>query len=229
MDILRELLKYKKERSEQAPFTSLLEFEEWSDSVQPLLRFDENYNRQFEQAVLSAKTTYRMKDYIDANTNMNSAVGILNQAIAAMQINSSQNETAAHENFISLYRIEEIQNLKSDFDFSKLVKILNELNKAYGNELYYATGCLIRVILDHVPPIFNCKNFNEVANNYQGAKSFKEAMKGLNEQMRKISDSYLHTPIRKKEALPSKQQVEARSSVDLLLSEIIRLTEENNK
>ena len=228
MDILSELLKYKKERSEQAPFNSLLDFENWSDSVQPLLRFDEKFNRQFEQDVMRAKVTYRMNNSVDANTNMNSAVGILNQAIAAIQINSSKSKKPENENYIALSRIEEIGNLNSKFDFSKLKRILIELNTAYSNELYYATGCLIRMILDHVPPIFSCKNFNEVSNNYHGSKSFKDAMKGLNEQMRKISDSYLHTPIRKMETLPEKQQVEARNTLDLLLSEIIRFTKEKN-
>jgi len=125
--------------------------------------------------------------------------------------------------YVSHQRIEELDKITCEFDFSKLIAMLKELNVAHQHELFYSVGCLLRAILDHVPPVFCFKNFNEVANNYQGTKSFKEAMKGLNDQMRKITDSYLHTQIRNKEVLPVKQQVEARNSLDLMLSEIIRI------
>lgn len=132
--------------------------------------------------------------------------------------------TPVNKDYVAQSRIEEIRNLKGRYDYSKLIQLLTELNKAYENEMYYSVGCLIRAIIDHVPPIFGCKCFNEVANNYQGSKSFKESMKSLNENMRKITDSYLHTHIREKEVAPVKQQVEARSPLDFLLSEIVRVS-----
>ncbi len=128
------------------------------------------------------------------------------------------------KDYVAQSRILEIGNIQGNYDFSKLVWLLIELNKAYKNEMYYSVGCLLRAIIDHVPPVFNCINFNEVANNYQGSKSFKDAMKLLNEQMRKVSDSYLHTHIRNKEVAPVQQQVDAIIPLDLLLSEIIRIS-----
>jgi hypothetical protein len=136
---------------------------------------------------------------------------------------SNPNNTPQNKHYVSQSRIEEISKLKGKYDYSKLEWLLIELNKAYLNEMYYAVGCLIRAIIDHVPPVFGCKNFNEVANNYQGSKSFKDSMKSLNDQMRKVTDSYLHTQIRDKEVAPVEQQVEARSALDFLLSEIIRV------
>lgn len=132
--------------------------------------------------------------------------------------------TSNIKDYVAQSRIEEIGNLKGKYDYSKLVWLLIELNKAYKNEMYYSVGCLVRAIIDHVPPVFGCNNFNEVANNYQGSKSFKESMKSLNDQMRKVTDSYLHTQIRNKEVAPVKQQVEAIIPLDLLLSEIIRIS-----
>jgi hypothetical protein len=137
---------------------------------------------------------------------------------------SSSNKKLQNNEYVSQSRIDELSSLKGEYDYSKLVMLLIELNNAYKSEMYYSVGCLIRVVIDHIPPIFGCKQFSEVANNYQGSKSFKESMKALNEQMRKVTDSYLHTQIRKKEVAPVKQQVEARCSLDILLSEIIRIT-----
>jgi hypothetical protein len=76
--------------------------------------------------------------------------------------------------------------------------------------------------LDHVPPIFGCKSFAEVSNNYSGGKSFKESMKRLEDSSRKIADSYLHTQIRKSESLPNPTQVDFSNDLDVLLAEIAR-------
>ena len=81
---------------------------------------------------------------------------------------------------------------------------------------------LTRAIIDHVPPIFGCKSFAEVTNNYGGTKSFKEAMANLETSSRKIADHYLHGQIRKSESLPNVTQIDFSNNIDLLLGEIDR-------
>jgi len=81
---------------------------------------------------------------------------------------------------------------------------------------------LVRAIADHIPPIFEKSTFTEVANNH-GSKSFKESMKNLDNSSRKISDSHLHTQIRKKEVLPNSNQVDFSNDLDVLLGEIYRV------
>lgn len=155
-------------------------------------------------------------------------INSLQEDILAGHFDSVHKPNAANKSLNNVYvsksRISELGELKGRYDFSKLISLLNELNKAYEQEMYYSVGCIVRAVIDHIPPVFGCRSFNEISNNYSGTKSFKEAMKGLNEQMRKVTDSYLHTPIREKEVAPVEQQVEARSSLDLLLSEIIRIS-----
>lgn len=128
------------------------------------------------------------------------------------------------EQFVSKERIEDLKAISSSYDFSKLTTLLEEINRANSTQSVFSIGLLIRAVLDHVPPLFSSRTFTEVANNYQGTKSFKQAMTNLETLMRKISDSYLHTQIRSSESLPSFQQVDVRNSFDLLLSEIIRIT-----
>lgn len=116
-----------------------------------------------------------------------------------------------------------LSELKSEkYDLSKLIKMCKELNDNYSLSNYLACGMLIRAILDHVPPIFDKKSFTEVANSY-GTKSFKDIVLPLEDTARKISDSYLHNPIRKKELLPNKTQVSFQPNMDVLLSEVIRI------
>lgn len=84
----------------------------------------------------------------------------------------------------------------------------------------------MRAILDHVPPVFELDDFTKVANNF-GTKSFKDSMLNLNNSSRKISDAYLHTQIRKNESLPTLTQVDFSNDLDVLLSEIVRISLEH--
>jgi hypothetical protein len=128
--------------------------------------------------------------------------------------------------FINEDRLQEIRDLsskQSKYDYRRLIKLCEELNSSYSNGNYYATAMLTRAIMDHVPPIFNCKNFQEVANNYAtDNKSFKGAMDKLNIQ-RHISDSFLHQQIRKSETLPDAEEVNTSPPINHLLREIVRI------
>lgn len=125
--------------------------------------------------------------------------------------------------FVDPERIEALKEINhKDFDLSKLIRKCEELNIAYSTECYFSVGMLIRALIDHVPPIFNRKNFSDVTRWY-GTRSFMDSMVHLDKSSRKISDSMLHTHIRKKEVLPSKTQVNFSSDIDVLLAEIIRV------
>lgn len=89
---------------------------------------------------------------------------------------------------------------------------------------------LTRAIMDHVPPILECEKFYEVANNYgiknstNENRSFKKAMKYLEDFYRNIADGFLHQRIRNSESLPNVTQVrDSSSAIDRLLEEIVRI------
>ena len=96
-------------------------------------------------------------------------------------------------------------------------------NNSYRANNLFAIILLTRALIDHVPPIFGVKTFNEVVNNYSGTKSFKENMERLNSSSRKIADQHLHTPIRKSESIPTINQVDFSNDIDVLLAEIYRI------
>lgn len=128
------------------------------------------------------------------------------------------------QRFVSEGRIAELRSAETaKFDLCKLVRLCEELNVAYDNGALLATAMLTRAILDHVPPIFGFNRFSQVANNYSGSRSFKEGMDRLEKAARKIADSYLHGPIRAREALPAAQQVNFAAEIDSLLMEIVRI------
>lgn len=131
--------------------------------------------------------------------------------------------TSVKENYVDPKRIDELNGIDDeDFDFTKLVTFLSELNIAYSHGLILAIPLLVRAIIDHIPPIFVKENFADVCGSY-GTHSFKESMKHLNDSSRKIADSYLHSQIRRQENLPNKTQINFRNDLDVLLQEIIRV------
>jgi hypothetical protein len=120
-------------------------------------------------------------------------------------------------------RLSEVRALKvAGYDLARLVQLCEEINACYQVGAYHAVIMLTRAILDHVPPLFGCKNFAEVANNYAGAKSFKQSMAHLQGGARNIADLHLHGRVREVESLPNATQVNFSQYLDLLLAEIVR-------
>ena len=125
--------------------------------------------------------------------------------------------------YVAQERIEELRAIQSTaFDLSRLIGFCIELNKCYANECYFAVAMLVRAIIDHVPPVFGYDNFTGVINNVSMGKSSKDAMRNLQESLRKLGDSYLHSHIQSKEPLPNGTSVNFAASLDMLLVEIVR-------
>lgn len=126
--------------------------------------------------------------------------------------------------YINDIRLNELRSITSqDYDLTRLIRILEEINNANESQSLMSIAMLSRSFIDHVPPLFSCKRFSEVANSYKGSKSFKESMLHLENSLRKVSDAHLHTHIRDKEVLPTFNQVDFRADIDVLLAEIVRI------
>jgi hypothetical protein len=143
-----------------------------------------------------------------------------------MKGNDSVTLSGPSGRYIDESRIVSLKRLNSvEYDFSKLVQLCLEANSSFSRGNYYSVGMLSRAIVDHVPPIFGFTNFDQVAANYKAegdSKSFKESMEHLNKSMKKISDSFLHSQIRRSEILPNENSVDCKRDIDRLLGEIIR-------
>lgn len=125
--------------------------------------------------------------------------------------------------YVDPERIDELSKINdANFDFTKLISYLKELNVAYSHGLYLSIPLLVRAVIDHIPPVFGKANFSDVCGSY-GSQSFKENMKNLNNSSRKIADSFLHSQIRKQENLPNKTQINFKNDLDVLLQEIVRI------
>ena len=129
--------------------------------------------------------------------------------------------------YISASRVASLRNLQSpQFDLQRLVRLCEEINSSWQHSNLIAVGVLTRILIDHVPPIFGCTTFSQVAANHP--RSAKAVFESLEQNSRKISDGLIHQPIRKRETLPTEQTVNFSQNLDVLLAEVIRVIEEAN-
>lgn len=126
--------------------------------------------------------------------------------------------------YVAEARLKQLSSISNNqFDLTRLTEMLHELNLATQNNSYMSITMIVRAVIDHVAPIFNFRTFKEFTNNYGSSKSFKKSMLHLDNSLRNAADTYLHLSIRKKEVLPTFSQVDFRSDLDMLLSEIVRI------
>jgi len=203
----------------------------WAAKVEPLLSFNRLYKIQFSVSL----------SMLHSGISANSAENALNELITTLEMAIEQlkheleSEAPAEPvklsspmgDYVHQNRINELMAITSSkFDLTKLIQFCNELNASRINGNVYTIIMLCRAIIDHVPPIFDANNFNEVANNYAGTKSFKKSMEHLNNSSRNIADQHLHTQIRSSETLPTITQVDFSNDLDVLLSEVVRIINE---
>lgn len=164
--------------------------------------------------LIKKKVEFTIRQNDDVVHEINNLLYIINEKILNCAV------------YVDLTRIKEIKEIKDlispKFDVIKLIELCEELNQAYRTRNFITIPMLIRAIIDHVPPIFNKNNFNEVTSQY-GSKSFKDSMTHLDNSLRKIADSLIHNQIRNKETLPSHTQIDFKADLDVLLSEILRI------
>ncbi len=125
-----------------------------------------------------------------------------------------------NEPYVNSSRIIELKKITSEkYDLIKLIKLCEEINSAYNLGHYYSVLALLRIIIDHIPPIFGKDNFKEVANSFN--ISSKKLMLNLEKEFRNIADDKVHEQIRRKITLPNETQVNFSQALDALLCKIV--------
>jgi hypothetical protein len=151
---------------------------------------------------------------------------ILEAASIDLEIADEPHQVASKpsHHFVDPARLTALRAIRSaDFDLSRLIRLLEELELSYQGGAYLAVAALTRALIDHVPPIFGAETFEGVAKNQKGGKSFSASMQLLQGSARKIGDAHLHTRIRSRESLPTRTQVAFSHDIDVLLAEILRI------
>jgi Sec-independent protein translocase protein TatA len=208
-------------------FTSREACLEWSSKVAPLLKYNALIHEEFTR---NASFLAHDLSSILLEPTIDKMIYQVRMAIEELKIEVEDDQDDKQidnkrDEYVDEERLKALKSIPKDaFDLTKLIRMLEELNICSQADCYMATIMLVRAVIDHVPPIFGCGKFAEVANNIKShQKSFKESMGHLEESSRKIADQHLHYQVRKKEELPNRTQVNFRNDLDVLLAEIVRI------
>jgi hypothetical protein len=104
------------------------------------------------------------------------------------------------------------------FDRSKLLRLIGELNDNYARGNGYAVHALLRAILDHVPPLLGCATFAAAVNNYRWSRTDQGYMRKLLD-FKLQADDVLHRQISNKADLLTLDDAPPRAWVNRLLQE----------
>lgn len=133
----------------------------------------------------------------------------------------SVNNYISKENIID--ELEKIKEKRNDVDLRTLIELCNSINFNYSNGKNLATIILLRVLVDHIPPIFNQPTFEAVASSYGWIGSNKKIILNISDNLKNICHKYIHHEITHKEMLPSDEELDFKANFETLLQEIIRL------
>jgi len=94
------------------------------------------------------------------------------------------------------------------------------MNENYASENVYTCHALLRMILDHVPPIFGQPNFGSVASRYRPRSSDKKYSENL-ENFRLQADDAMHRQVRQREDILHFDDLPPRAWVKWLIDEVV--------
>jgi hypothetical protein len=104
------------------------------------------------------------------------------------------------------------------FDGSKLLRLIGELNDNYVRGNGYAVHALLRAVLDHIPPLLGCASFAAGVNNYRWSRTDQGYMRKLLD-FKLQADDVLHRQISNKADLLTLDDAPPRAWVNRLLQE----------
>lgn len=124
--------------------------------------------------------------------------------------------------YVSTNHLSELYSISefTSWDLKKLIRLLEEINETYQRGNLFACAMLLRAVIDHVPPIWGKKSFNEVTSHLTGISN-KRQLERLEKSLRNVSDGALHKHIRKKEFVIEREQLKFEPEIAALIEEII--------
>jgi hypothetical protein len=107
---------------------------------------------------------------------------------------------------------------QSGWNCDKLQGLVHELNDNHARGSAYSAHAMLRAILDHIPPLFSCRDFKEVVSNYSWGRTDQRYMKRLLE-FKDQADDVLHRQISKRADVFGIEDMPQRAWVNRLLQE----------
>lgn len=108
----------------------------------------------------------------------------------------------------------------AEYNLKKLISLLQELDDCYHLGHVYASHALLRAVLDHIPPVFEQKNYGAVVNNVPWSRTDRSYIKQL-DLFRVQADDVLHRQMRKTPEVLDIDDLPRGAAVNALLNAVL--------
>ncbi|OWA26054.1 MULTISPECIES: hypothetical protein [unclassified Streptomyces] len=122
--------------------------------------------------------------------------------------------------YISDELIAALGTTTTKYKLDKLTALARELNENYSAGHPYASQMLLRAILDHVPPAFEQKTFDNVVANVSWSRTDKAHVKKLRDA-RASADDVLHRQVRQSPSHFNMDDMPPRAAINALLQALM--------
>ncbi|QUQ67932.1 hypothetical protein JJ691_56700 [Kutzneria sp. CA-103260] len=191
------------------------------------------WQRQLTRELLKYRNVQDIKTYIErVSSFMPSAVEPKDPVIIVNGLDLSTDTflsipegvaASPPEGYVSSKLVVELEQKKSAlWSVDKLIQLVKELNSNFRDDRWYSCHALLRAILDHTPPVFGCKTFDQVVSNHSWGRTDQKHLKRL-QAFRNAADDVLHRQIRKSADVISLDDLPERAAVNAFLRECVDL------
>ena len=106
---------------------------------------------------------------------------------------------------------------ESTFKIERLINLCKEINSCHKAGNFLAMTLLLRSLIDIIAPVFGCRTFTEVVNNYSMDRTHKSALARLDNSLRDFANGSIHIALDKAHPYPTASSVNYSSEVAVLL------------
>ncbi len=177
-------------------------------------------------ASIPLKTRKHAAEQIDVFLRQIIAQYKAEDTVNPLQLKSSDGSNDQSPNtgpYVNISILEGFRSKKNDFNYKKLITLIEELNFNYLNKKTYSSCMILRAILDHIPPLLAKNDFYEAANNYSWGSEKSSRQKAVKELLtfRNTPDDVLHGQITNKSDIIDFSYLPNKFSVNTLLQECL--------
>jgi hypothetical protein len=134
----------------------------------------------------------------------------------------SQQASTAYVLSETINRLRELQTglIAERYRPDKLIQLLEELDGCFRLKYAFASHALLRAVMDHVPPVFGCKSFDQVASNLSCSATDKKYLRVLL-TFKNQADDVMHRMIGRRPNVLSLDDMPPRAAVNALIGMVV--------
>ncbi|MGC5400708.1 hypothetical protein ACPXCP_33800 [Streptomyces sp. DT20] len=174
--------------------------------------------RELRREIRHYKEAKTLHDYVQTTARLVTAQA--NEVPGTVPVAPAPVANTAPGPYVDEALIADLKAKDTVLQLDKLLALVGELNANYTDRHPYACQMLLRAILDHVPPAFGHRTFDQVVANVAFGKTDKAYIRKLTD-FRNSGDDALHRPMSTRPSRLNMDDLPPRTYINALLQHVL--------